>query len=300
MTGPRHHTVDVPVAGGDLRVGVWDAVRPDAPTIVAVHGITSSHLAWQQLADALPGVRIVAPDLRGRGQSHALAGPAGMASHADDLAAVCAAFGLEDVVTVGHSMGGFVAVVFAHRHPELVSRLVLVDGGLPLDVPGNLSADELVAAVLGPTASRLALRFADTAAYLDFWHPHPAFQGHWTPALEAYFAYDLVEDGPGGQWRPATSYETTREDTIDLHTGVALGEAVQALRAPTTFITVPRGLQNEPPGLYPADRVAALLAARPAVAHQRWDGFNHYTVVLTPQGAGELALVVVGQLQEPV
>lgn len=87
MTARTARAVEVPVAGGVLRVGVWDAA-PDAPTILAVHGVTSSHLAWQLLAEELPGVRIVAPDLRGRGQSNALAGPAGMAAHADDLAEI--------------------------------------------------------------------------------------------------------------------------------------------------------------------------------------------------------------------
>ena len=76
--------VAVPVPGGDLQVGVWDASDAgepggDAPTIMAIHGVTSSHLAWELLAEQLPGVRIVAPDLRGRGRSNELEGAAGMA-----------------------------------------------------------------------------------------------------------------------------------------------------------------------------------------------------------------------------
>ena len=39
---------------------------------------------------------------------------------------------VDQAVVVGHSMGGFVAVVLAHHHPERVRRLVLIDGGLPL------------------------------------------------------------------------------------------------------------------------------------------------------------------------
>lgn len=160
------HRVAVPVAGGDLTVGVWDAEDPAAPTILAIHGVTSSHLAWEFLAESLPGVRIVAPDLRGRGRSNEIAGPAGMAAHAADLAAVSAAFDLGPVVVVAHSMGAFVAVAFAARHPELVARLVLVDGGLPLGAPAGLAPDQLVDAILGPTAARLNLRFASVAEYL--------------------------------------------------------------------------------------------------------------------------------------
>ncbi|WP_298942146.1 alpha/beta hydrolase [uncultured Microbacterium sp.] len=297
MTVRTHRLVSLPVAGGDLTVGVWDAEDPDAPTILAVHGVTSSHLAWEQLAAALPGVRIVAPDLRGRGQSNMLRGPAGMHAHAADLAAVVAALDLGPTLVVGHSMGGFVSVVFAHRYPDLVTRLVLVDGGLPLAAPSGLGPDELVAAILGPTAARLSMRFADVEAYLGFWRQHPAFVGEWTPEFERYLAYDLVPDGDA--FRPATSYATTIEDTVDLHTGTTIHEAVHALSRSTTLITVPRGLQNDPPGLYPLDHLAALLAQYPDIAHQRWDEFNHYTVVLGQAGAGALAGVIAGHLAAP-
>lgn len=296
MTARTARAVDVPVAGGVLRVGVWDAA-PDAPTILAVHGVTSSHLAWQLLAEELPGVRIVAPDLRGRGQSNALAGPAGMAAHADDLAAVCAHLDVVPALVVAHSMGAFVAVVLAHRHPALVRRLVLVDGGLPLAAPAGLAPDDLVAAILGPTAARLSMRFADTAAYLRFWREHPAFAADWSPELERYLAYDLVPVADGGAaLRPATSYATTVEDTVDMNTRPTVTEALDALAVPTVLVTVPRGLQNETPGLYPPAHLAALLARYPAVDHVAWPEFNHYTVVLSRRGATRLAELVAAQL----
>lgn len=295
---PRvHRVVSVPVPGGELAVGVWDTEDPDAPTVVAVHGVTSSHLAWELLAEALPGVRIIAPDLRGRGHSNALQGPAGMRAHAADLAAVFEDLDLAPTVVVGHSMGGFVSVVFTYLHPELVTHLLLVDGGLPLAAPTGLSPDKLVAAILGPTAARLSMRFADTDAYLDFWRGHPAFVGEWTPALERYLAYDLVPDGD--TLRPATSYAMTVEDTVDLHTGTTILDAVRGIHRPTTLITVPRGLQNESPGLYPRDHLAALLAEHPEMQHQRWEEFNHYTVVLAEAGAVALAGVIAGHLAAP-
>ena len=77
------------------------------PTILAVHGVTASHKAWAYLAAALPDVRIIAPDLRGRGRSNSLPAPYGMPSHAEDLAAVLAELAPGPVVVVGHSMGGF-------------------------------------------------------------------------------------------------------------------------------------------------------------------------------------------------
>lgn len=296
-TTHSYRTIDVPVPGGDLRVGVWDPAPPvaDAPDVLLIHGVTASHLAWPFVVERLPGVRAVAPDLRGRGGSNGLTGAAGMRAHADDLAAALDALGIERTVVVGHSMGAFVAVVFAHLHPERVSRLVLVDGGLPLDVPAGVDTDALVSGILGPTAARLSMRFADAGEYLDFWRAHPAFRGDWTPELEAYLSYDLVDDGAGA-FRPATSYETTADDTVDMNFGTALTDALAGLRHPTRMVTAPRGLQDEEPGLYAPAHLESVLAANPSVRHERVDGVNHYTIVMSPSGADAVARVARDEL----
>ncbi|WP_203579735.1 alpha/beta fold hydrolase [Microbacterium hibisci] len=295
--GHDYRAIDVPVDGGSLHAGVWEptGAHSDSPTVLLVHGVTASHLAWPFVVDRLPGVRVVAPDLRGRGRSNGIAGVAGMAAHAADLAALLDSLDIAQTVVVGHSMGGFVSVVFAHLHPERVSRLVLVDGGLPLDVPAGLDADELVAGILGPTAARLSMRFADTGEYLDFWRKHPAFASDWTPELERYLAYDLVDDGEGA-FRPATSYATTADDTVDMNTGDALPAALAGLRHPSRLLTVPRGLQDERPGLYAPEHLDRLLAAYPGVEHERIDGFNHYTIVMSPAGADVVAAAVRAEL----
>ncbi len=322
MTTHTYRTVDVPVTGGALRVGVWEPApdRPQAsaeanavggttpgqagspvPTVLVLHGVTSSHLAWQLLAPKLTGVRVLAPDLRGRGASNGVQGAAGMRAHAEDLVAVLDAFGCDSVPVIGHSMGGFVAVVLSHVAPERVERLVLVDGGLPLNAPAGLTPDQLVTAILGPTAARLSMRFDSTEAYLDFWKAHPAFVNDWAPELDRYFAYDLVPDGE--QLRSSTSLATTTEDTVDLNTGSALPEALGALEAwgkPVLFVSVPRGLQDETPGLYAPDHLEQMLAHFPSVRHTHLPDLNHYTVVMGERGAEALAEVLQREILTPV
>ena len=68
-----YRRLSVPVEGGDLTAGCWGP--EDGPIVVAVHGITSNHLSMASLAAALPECRVVAPDLRGRGESRKLPGP---------------------------------------------------------------------------------------------------------------------------------------------------------------------------------------------------------------------------------
>ncbi|MGN6576763.1 MAG: alpha/beta fold hydrolase [Nocardioides sp.] len=289
-----YRTLDVPVDGGHLRVGVWDVDgEPDAPTALLVHGVTASHLSWPMVADLLPDVRLVAPDLRGRGRSEA-DGDAGMAVHAADLVRVLDHLGIDSTLVVGHSMGAFVSVVLAHRHPERVDRLVLVDGGLPLDVPAGLTADEVVRLVLGPAAERLAMRFASVEEYLDFWRPHPAFAGAWSDTVEDYLAYDLVGESPA--LRPATRYEVMATDTEDLNTGSALVTALEELRHPAVLLTAPRGLLDQVPGLYTADRLASMLPQTPTVRAEEVPDVNHYTIVMSPEGAAAVAQCVRDEL----
>jgi lipase len=290
----RYEARDVPVPGGHLRVGTW-AGEPDggADAVLLLHGVTASHRTWTLVADRLPGVRLVAPDLRGRGRSSA-EGPAGMARHADDLARVLDELGLDRVLVVGHSMGAFVGVVLAHRHPERVSGLLLVDGGLPLDVPAGLDPQEVVRLVLGPTAERLAMRFPSEQDYFAFWRRHPAFADDWSAVLEDYFAYDLVGDAP--DLRPATSHEVMAQDTVDLNTGRALQEALPALPPGTLLLTAPRGLLDQVPGLYPAAWLDSLAEQLPRLGQhlevREVPDVNHYTVVLSDRGADRVASAV--------
>ena len=292
--GARYRSLDVPVPGGDLRVGVWepesasDAADPAAaPAVLLIHGVTASHLSWPSVAERLPFARLIAPDLRGRGRSNDLRGPAGLAAHARDLVAVLDALDVDRVVVVGHSMGAFVALVLGELHPERVSRLVLVDGGLPLDVPAGLSSDEIIRLVLGPTADRLAMRFSSVDDYLDFWRAHPAFRRDWSPALEDYLAYDLVGEAP--ELRPATSYATLEEDSIDQNSGTAIADALAALRHPTLLLTAERGLLDQVPALYSPERLPGLLASYPGLRHEAVDDVNHYTIVLSERGADAVA-----------
>ena len=286
----RYRSVDVAVEGGRMRVGVWDAPADAAPAVLLIHGVTASHLSWPFVAERLPDARVIAPDLRGRGRSNGLEGRAGLHAHARDLVAVLDALGVDRAVVVGHSMGAFVALVLGDLFPEHVSRVVLVDGGLPLDLPEGMTADEVIQHVLGPTADRLAMRFATTEAYLDFWRAHPAFRRDWTPELEAYLAYDLVGEEP--ELRPATSYATLEEDSIDQNTGSAIVDALAHLRQPTVLLTAERGLLDQLPPLYSQARIPELLAAHPDLSHVAVPDVNHYTIAMSARGADAVAAVV--------
>lgn len=278
----------VPVRGGGLAVGVWG--HDDAPTVLAIHGLTASHKAWEALADAGRGLRIIAPDLRGRARSNALPGPWGMTTHADDMAAVLAHFGVQPALVLGHSMGAFVATTLAMRHPERVGGLVLIDGGLPVPIPDGVSPEEIPQALLGPAAERLSMTFPSYEAYRDYWRVHPSLQQDWGPYIESYVDYDL--QGVEPELRPSSVYEAIAQDSLHLAGDEGYPDALAALPMPVDFIRSPRGLLNQAPGLYTASTLRAWEDRMPNLITHDIADVNHYTIVMARRGAEEVLAVV--------
>jgi pimeloyl-ACP methyl ester carboxylesterase len=270
-------TFAAPVIGGDLHGGRWTPENPVGSTVLAVHGVTASHRCWSSLATRAPDLDVVAPDLRGRGRSNGLPGPAGLRQHADDLARLLDYLQLDSVVVLGHSMGALVSVVFADRHPERVERVLLVDGGLPLEPLPGLSADETMEATLGPAMSRLSMTFPTREAYQEFWKVHPAFAGGITPAMADYFDYDLVETEGG--YRSSVNPDLFRDDVLSQLDQETLPPALERLRVPATFMWAPRGLLDQPEPLYPREVVAHWEDQLPLLDAVVVDDINHYTIV---------------------
>lgn len=95
--------------------------------ILFVHGYPLGRRIWQpQLQHLLGSARILAPDLRGHGDSEYTPGPFTMEQHADDCAEFLKAHGVEEpVILCGLSMGGYASFQFVQKYPERVAGLVL-------------------------------------------------------------------------------------------------------------------------------------------------------------------------------
>ncbi|MEW1953389.1 alpha/beta fold hydrolase [Terrabacter sp. NPDC080008] len=298
-TIPAAFVIELPegsLAIHDLSLGT---PAPDAPVVLAVHGITANGLSWRRVADEVgrrhgPGaVRFLAPDLRGRGDSRSAPGPYGLAAHVDDLASIATVFGAAPVL-VGHSMGAFVAALAAARHPERFPSAVLVDGGAAFPVPAGVDVDAALRAVIGPAMDRLSMRFPDPAAYVAFWSGHPALGpilgGPAGEVTRGYLEHDLVQDPEDGQWLSTCVLDAVRADGADVladpETHAALAAAV-AGGVDVELVWAERGLLDEPQGLYDEGRLAALHLP-PAVRTTRVDT-NHYDVILGGPGTTAVA-----------
>ncbi|MEV5986202.1 alpha/beta fold hydrolase [Streptomyces sp. NPDC052051] len=286
-TSPAYEELLVPVPGGELTVLRWPGTDPGAPVVLALHGITANGLTWARVAHHLAGrVTLVAPDLRGRGRSGHLPGPYGIAAHADDMAAVVGALDLGRVVLTGHSMGAFIAALTAVRHPDLLSGLLLVDGGVAFPAPTHLTPDELLTAVIGPAMRRLSMTFPDRQSYSAYWQRHPAFAASWSPWVDAYVQRDLVGEEP--ELRSSCGIEAVRTDGVD-QLGEEVSSAVRQLPRPAVLLWAERGLMNEPQGLYDEQRLASA-GLDPELVRTRFvPDTNHYSIVVGDDGARAVA-----------
>lgn len=283
-----YRSISAAVDGGLLHGGEWNP--SGAATVVAVHGITANHRTFALLAEALPRHRLLAPDLRGRGASCTLPGPWGIDRHAEDVAGLITASTSGPVVLVGHSMGGFVAASLARRFPDLVSGLVLVDGGLPFPPPVEIDTDEAIEQTLGPALQRLQRTFPSRDAYRRFWQAHPALREAWSEAIADYVDYDLVGSPP--ELRSSVSSEAVLQDAREQIQNPDTADVLGAFSSPARLLVVSRGLLDQPPGLYPEEELARWRSRLPSLTIEEVPQLNHYTIILHPSGAARVAASV--------
>lgn len=98
------------------------------PAVVLLHGFPFNRSMWSEQVSALQrDFRVIAPDLRGHGESEVTAGVNTMETMARDIAALLDQLQVSHTVLGGQSMGGYVALAFARLFPERLQALVLVD-----------------------------------------------------------------------------------------------------------------------------------------------------------------------------
>ena len=125
IDGIRESEVD---AAG-LRMHVVEAGPPDGDPVLVLHGWPQNWYQWRHqipaLADA--GFRVIAPDLRGYGQSEAPPGGYDKENMATDVLNLMDVMGLQRVKLVGHDWGGWIGIILCTRAPERIERYVALN-----------------------------------------------------------------------------------------------------------------------------------------------------------------------------
>ena len=120
----------------DLILHYLDWGNPNATPMVLLHGLCSHAHYWDFFARSVASeYRVLALDQRGHGDSD-WANSYSTKEYVLDFEAFVDNLGLDKFVLIGHSMGGINAIIYAARHPEQVSALVIVDIGPEINAAG--------------------------------------------------------------------------------------------------------------------------------------------------------------------
>jgi pimeloyl-ACP methyl ester carboxylesterase len=251
------------------------------PPLVLLPGLSATAPIFEDLiaAGLSPRFRVLALDLRGRGQSGAP--PAGfdparpaanytMADHAGDVLGLLDELGLERAVLVGHSFGGMLAFYIAAHHPKRFPRVIVIDAAMAVATPATRE-------LLAPMLARLGAVVPSWDAYLAAVQNLPYLQGRWEPGLERYFR-SYVQTDPDGRVRQLVDPGAILA-SVDAILAEDWPALLGSIRQPVLLInaTDPYGPPGAAPFL-PQDQALATVAAL-ADGHYVAVPGNHITMV---------------------
>jgi pimeloyl-ACP methyl ester carboxylesterase len=263
--------------------------------VVALHGITAQHRAFNGLAGLLTRPDgMLALDLRGRGDSGKPLAPYGARAHAGDVVRALDATGIDRAVLVGHSMGAFVATATAIHHPERVRALALLDGGwprAPLGQPDDGPEQAPLRAGLAKAFARLSMTFPDPDAYLEWWFPGAGItMAGLPPALADYYRYDLAP--VAGGWRPKASLAAARQDAL-INARLGPDEAaLTRIRCPVVLFRASEGFAPGTPPLFSPRLRERLTGALGVRSDLLLEGATHYSMLFDEAHASRIAAAV--------
>ena len=123
------------IMAGPTALHVCDSQKGDK-CVVLLHGYLESMLVWEDFVPFLyKELRVVTLDLPGHGISVVTGEEHSMEFLADTVADALRALGIPRCTLVGHSMGGYVALAFCERHPDMLDGVVLLSSTPNADTP---------------------------------------------------------------------------------------------------------------------------------------------------------------------
>lgn len=243
------------------------------PPVICVHGLSANAFCFQAIADELASDhRVIAYDLRGRGDSDKPEEGYSVPIHADDLAELITELGLERPVVIGHSLGAMISLYFAAHHPDMLSKLVLIDAGAPL--PWRTPEEQPM--WLTASISRLGTTVPSFKEYIARMKQAP-FISPWNGYFELYFRHDIVVNSDGSVmskcYRQGVFEEGQRSSEAQLDQQWA------KVIVPTSLMRAGKGMFADDDQLLSETAAQAIRQGIKQCQYVNYPTLNHYTVI---------------------
>jgi pimeloyl-ACP methyl ester carboxylesterase len=215
---------DVTASGVRVRV----AESGSGANVLLLHGLFLDHSTWDGMRPSLESeFHLVTPDFPGFGESEKPPPsrfPYGIEAFAETIADLYAGLELGRAAVIGHCLGGAVALTLAARHPELVSKLVLVG---PLCEPprrGTFGSLSLLPLVGGFVFKQLWSRRVFASFFREQMVSHPSRIP--PQRIDAYYETFSTPEARGSALATLRALEDTRPIVARTH----------GVRAPTLVV----------------------------------------------------------------
>ena len=275
---PTLHDVVCPDALGHHRMAYWQWGNPQGSHVVlCVHGLTRQGRDFAVLAQALcarnPDLRVVAPDVVGRGQSDWLSDPLAyqLPTYAADMLALLAQLKPTMLDWVGTSMGGLIGMVVCGQPslplPVPVRKLVVNDVGPALALP----ALQRIGQYLGNTGQFDSIeQMADA-----LWTVSSSFGLH-TPAQWLALCTPMAKPLPDGSGRLTLHYDPAIAQAFKTMTPESAGQAEAVMWALydqiTSQVLLVRGVESD---LLTPETALAMTQRGPKATLIEFEGVGH-------------------------
>ena len=178
------HTAMVTIATDWGEMAYFDSGDSGCP-LLFLHGTGCDASDWIPVIERLPSEqRCIAPDFRGHGRSAVPTQPFTLADLAGDVLCLAGYLGIQELVIVGHSLGGMVAMEVAQRSSDVVG-LVLLEGWTSLSTAGSAFAPGRFYGSLSETAIAQIQRKSEgtrnrfqSEIWHDFWESVKNFDAY--------------------------------------------------------------------------------------------------------------------------
>jgi pimeloyl-ACP methyl ester carboxylesterase len=281
MTEPTLNYVSCPDAGGGHRMAYWQWGQSGAGHVVlCLHGLSRQGRDFDVLAQALcarqPDLRVICPDVVGRGQSDWLQDPMGyqLPAYAADMLALLAQLQPVTLDWVGTSMGGLIGMALCGQPalPIKVRKLVLNDVGPVI----QWQALQRIGSYLGQP-----VRFASLEQAADaLWAISASFGPHTREQWLALTRPMLKADGQGSfmlHYDPAIALPFRAVTPESAAQGeAALWQLYDAITAQTLLL---RGADSD---LLSAETAAAMTQRGPRAQLVEFAGVGHAPTLIAP------------------